>query len=414
MNRRIVAVAGMVISLLIIVAIIVYVITNPALNSVLGLRSGSGTGLTLTPLPAGSGTPVTNKGCGVTRTSTGYKFSWLHVSNGDIVTDTGCIVNLKGFNWSQIEFGNAVGGNSKTKISEQGIAWYSQTFHMNAWRIPVNSTWWNENVEVPLANMNYQQWIQQIISWSEANGDYVILTTGPQFSNPPCGKTVKFCPTQNQGGKNYAQGIGGTDQLTTGQYIQPALTMWTSITKLYANDPAVLYDSWNEMHDISAQTWQNSENTLISAIRAQNPRSLIFLGGPNYKNNINALIKGHVPDFAQANLVYDFHVYNGFSGSEGTYNGKQCNEPNSDLWKGWPAVANQQVGFSQQHGKAVAFTEWGGCNDLPTYNQGITSFASAHHICLVYYDETNVAVMNNGSYELTSNGQRVQAAYAML
>jgi hypothetical protein len=405
MNRRIVALLGIAVAILIIVAAVGYYFVSSGSHQISGVNE------TPSPLSTGTGTPALDKGCGITKTSSGYTFSWLHVSNGYIEAASGCIVDLKGFNWSQIEFGDGVGGGRKTQISEQGIAWYNQTFHMNVWRIPVNLTWWNNNVEVPKVNMPYQQWIRQIISWSEQNGDYVILTTGPQFSNPPCGKTVKFCPMQNQGQKNYAQGIGAVTQLTTGQYIQPAITMWTSMAKLYANDPAVLYDSWNEMHNIDAQTWQNSENTLIASIRTQNPRSLVFLGGPNYKGNINDIIQGQVPDFSQPNLVYDFHVYDGF---HGTYNGKKCGEPNSDLWKGWPTVADQQVGFAQQHGKAVSFTEWGGCNDFPTYNQDITSFALAHHICLVYYDETNVAVNNNGSYELTSNGQRVQAAYALM
>ncbi|HZO75439.1 MAG TPA: cellulase family glycosylhydrolase [Ktedonobacteraceae bacterium] len=349
--------------------------------------------------------------CGVRKTSNGYTFSWLHVAHGYFVNDEGCIINLRGFNWSQLEFGNAVGGGPKTRISEEGIAWYSQTFHTNVWRIPVNTTWWNENVYVPLAQMNYQDWIGQVIKWAENYGNYVILTKGPQFQNPPCGGSVKQCPTQNQAKRNYQQGLGGPEDLTTGQYIQPAITMWQSIAGRYANDPAVLYDSWNEMNSIDAQTWYHNTNILIETIRAQNPRSLIFLGGPNYKGDVNPIIHGDVPNFAESNLVYDFHVYDGFQGLYGT---KNCSEPLSYVWQRWPGNANEQVGFSQRSDKAVAFTEWGGCNDFAQYNQAITTYAHAYHICLVYYDETNVATKVGTGYQLNENGTRVQAAYAAL
>ena len=84
------------------------------------------------------------------------------------------------------------------------------------------------------------------------------------------------------------------------------------------------------------------------------------------------------------------------------------------MWQRWPGNANEQVGFSQRSGKAVAFTEWGGCNDFAAYNQAITTYAHAYHICLVYYDETNVATKVGTTYQLNENGMRVQAAYAAL
>lgn len=416
--RKVIALCGLVLAAIILIGSIVFAFSPQGSNFLAGLEhSGSGgTGTSGTPV-ANGGTPVpgpAGKGCGIVKSGNGYSFSWLHVANGNIVDNNGCIVELVGFNWSQLEFGNAVGGGVKTRISEQSVAWYNQNFHMNVWRIPLNSDWWNNNVYVPLAHMQYQAWIEQVVSWAEQNGDYVILTKGPQFPNPPCGGTVKVCPSQNQASKDLKQEPGNMQlqqDTTTGQYIQPALTMWSSIAKIYANDPAVLYDSWNEMHNIDAQTWQNSENALINTIRAQNPRSLVFLGGPNFKGNINALVQGQVPDFVQQNLVYDFHVYDGYSGP---YMGKNCAEPMSDLWRDWPNTANEQVGFAQQHGKAVSFTEWGGCNDLVAYNQAIASFAQVHHITLAYYDETNVATMTNGTYQLTPNGQKVQTAYANL
>ena len=409
MNRRILSTILLLLSVILVVGAVVFLLNSTGVLTSTGSPGSRSATATATAIaiasqspPAGK-TPVTVKGCGVTKTGSGYTFSWLRVSQGALVDDHNCIVVLKGFNWSQLEFGNAVGGGPKTRISENGIAWYNQTFHMNVWRIPVNAYWWNTNVYVPLANMSYQAWIQEVVSWAGKYGDYVILTKGPQFHAPPCGGGVTLCPPQD-----YGKQTGDPQQQTTGQYIDEALTMWSSIARLYANDPAVLYDSWNEM-DTDAQTWQSSENALIAAIRAQNPRSLVFLGGPDFKDNINPLVKGKVPDFSQPNLVYDFHVYDGF---EGTYLTKRCQEPLGYLWQNWPAHADEQVGYAQQRGKAVSISEWGGCNDLDDYNQALTSYAREHHISMVYYDETNVASQANGSYQLTSNGIKVQLAYA--
>lgn len=399
MNRRIAAIIGTLLALILIVGGVLFALFVP----VSPFYIGNGTP-TATSSAVVGGTPISDKGCGITKTGNGYTFAQLHVANGMLMANTNCVVTLKGFNWSQLEFGNAVGGSPSNRISEQGIAWYNQNFHMNVWRIPLNSYWWNTNVNVPLAKMNYQSWIGQIIKWSEQNGDYVILTKGPQFHAPPCGGSVKLCPSQNYGAKT-----NDPTQTTSGAYINDAVTMWTSIAGMYKNDPAVLYDSWNEMHDLSPQLWQQQEDTLINTIRAQNPNALVFLGGANYKGDINALVQKQVPDFSQSNLVYDFHVYDGFKGE---YLGKRCAEPGSYVWKDWPNNANQQVQFAQQHGKAVSITEWGGCSDLSQYNQDLTTYARQNHISMAYYDETNVATKSGGSYKLTPNGVEVQAAYA--
>lgn len=379
-----------------------------------GRTSTTGSGPAGLPTTGASTAGATIAGCGVAKTASGYTFSWLHAANGYIVDANNCAVDLRGFNWAAVEFGAGVGGSKQARISPEHLAWFSHTFHMNVFRIGLNAVWWNTNVYVPDAGMNYRDWVRQIVTWVEQAGDYVLLTKGPQFPAPPCGGSVTYCPPQDQGALDVAAHPGDPtvlQEITTGQYIDQGIQMWNSLAALYANDPAVLYDSWNEMHRISAQTWQQSENALITAIRARNPRSLIFLGGPNWQNNINPLVRGVVPNFTQANLVYDFHVYDGF---QGTMSGKNCQEPNSYLWQDWPSHANEQVAWAQQHGDAVSISEWGGCNDLDQYNQALAGFAQAHHIALAYYETTNVFTVVNGQYQLTDNGVKVQRDYASM
>ncbi len=350
-----------------------------------------------------------HKECGITRTGTGYAFSWLHVENGYIMSDTHCIVDLKGFNLAAIEFGDGIGGNEGTPVTEQLVAWFNKTFRMNVWRVSLNGYWWNANLYVPLAHMYYRDWIKQMVRWFEQYGDYVVLTFTTYFPNPPCVDGGQ-CSSQSQQLQNIQQNMNTdlSDALAQARQdtLAGAVEMWTSIAALYAHDPAVLYDGLNETCCISVQTWQYWENLVIRTIRTYNPRALIFLGGPNYNSDINPIIQGSVPNFPQANLVYDFHVYDGYNG------GSYCQEPLGYIWQDWPLHADQQVTFAQRHNDAVAFNEWGGCVVLDEYSQKLTSYAQSHHICLIYYMKDNVVSTMEGVYQLTSNGLEVQQAYA--
>lgn len=349
---------------------------------------------------------VIYKGCGIAKTGTGYAFSWLHVEKGYIMSDKHCIVDLKGFNLAGTEFGNGVGGFG-TPVSERLVAWFNATFRMDVWRVPLNAYWWNHDVYVPAAHMSYRTWIQQMVRWFEHYGDYVILTYVSHFHNLPCSVDSQ-CPSQDQAERNLASNPNDLNaQADWDNAFAAGIGMWTDIATLYANDPAVLYDGLNEICCMSARMWQYKEDIVTATIRAHNPRSLVFLANPDWNSNINPIILGELPNFTQPNLVYDFHVYNGYKA------GPSCQEPLSYLWQNWPLYANQQVTFAQQHNDAVAFNEWGGCADFAEYNQAITSYARYHHICLAYYEKDDVVSAGGNAYRLTANGLRVQRAYAL-
>jgi len=53
----------------------------------------------------------------------------------------------------------------------------------------------------------------------------------------------------------------------------------------------------------------------------------------------------------------------------------------------------------------------GGCNDIEPYNTDITQFAAATHTMLAYYQKDDV-VLPGSSFQLNSNGLKVQADYA--
>src|SRR6202049_1169174 len=250
---------------------------------------------------------------GVSKDSNGaYHFSWLHVdsSTGYIMDSHNCIVDLRGFNTAGTEFGDGVGGFPG--LSTQRLIWYNSLFKINYVRLNLNVDWWNSNVYVPNAQMYYRAWIQQTVSWAEQNGDYVLLNRTNEYQLPPCGGTITYCPAQGEPSDindTYLQ-----QQFNAGHLLDQTLPFWNSIVSLYKNDPAILYNDWNELHDINATSWLSVQKTLITAIRSINPHSLIVLGSNDWNNSMSPLTNGQVPDLSYSNLVYDWHIYDGKSG----------------------------------------------------------------------------------------------------
>ena len=406
-RRRLFIIMGLLAALLALVA-------GAAAYLLVASGGGNGNGgqtNSLTPTTTGPGTVVptftgggshTGTGCGVKKNSDGtYTFPWLHVSSdGKVVDETGCIVNLVGFNMAPLFLGDAVGG-----ISAQRVALYKQTFPMNLVRINFNSSWWDSNVFVPDANMHFRDWLELNVRWQEQAGNYVELDNGPNYTEPPCGGTVTLCPSQNQGSKDYQANPNSTTALELETNIQPGVQAWTDIAKIYANDPAVIYDAWNEPTIKDLPTFFSDMNTLINTIRAQNPRSLVIV----YERGLKDIVQGKKPVYTQPNLMYDAHIYDGFNGTS-PIDGKHCQVPGGA--NPISAQLQQSVSFVHSHGQAFMIGEWGGCYDIPSYHQLLVSFAKANYLPLVYFAAGNVVVSAKANpLALNANGLLVQSSF---
>src|ERR1022692_5332316 len=79
----------------------------------------------------------------------------LHVSaGGNILDDSNKPVLLRGLNRSGTGSGNADATATDADYKAQ-----NQLLSMNLVRIYVNATWWTSNVQVPIANTRYQDYI---------------------------------------------------------------------------------------------------------------------------------------------------------------------------------------------------------------------------------------------------------------
>jgi len=328
-------------------------------------------------------------------------FRPLHVSPAGLIqNDSGTPVALRGLNRSATGYGNA-----DATATDADYAAQNQLLSMNLVRIFVNAAWWSNNVQVPIANLAYQDYLDGLIQRAKKYGNYVLILKAGQFPDAPCGADGKNCPASNQGDLNcQANASLCPAQDTTGVYIQTAFTFWAAFAKKYASDPAVLYDTWEDMHAIDINAWSNNQNELIAAIRTYNPQALIFL--EDVGTAFESIMAGTLPDLAWSNIVWNFHLYPGPSAS--------CSAPAvSPRYTNWPQNFDPLVKYAQQNGHAVAITEWGSCNDGEPYHTNITSYAKAHSVALAYYDNSNL-IANSGGYQLTATGTKVAQAYTAI
>ncbi len=218
-------------------------------------------------------------------------------------------------------------GNADATATDQEYAAQNQLLSMNLVRIFVNAAWWMSNVQVPIAGMPYQSYIDQLIQRAEKYGNYVLILKAGQFPDPPCGSDGKNCPAPNQGDLNcQANPSLCSAQDTTGNNIDTAFAFWGAFAKKYAANPAILYDTWEDMHGIDVDTWSDDQDQLIAAIRTYSPQSLIFVEDTG--TAFESIVQGTLPDFAWPNIVWNFHLYNGPAGT--------CTEPLSPRYANWP------------------------------------------------------------------------------
>ena len=99
-----------------------------------------------------------------------------------------------------------------------------------------------------------------------------------------------------------------------------SLPFWTSVASRFAASPAVLYEPFNEPHDISVDCWRNGctmpegwqaagYQQLVSTIRATGAKQPIIVNGLDWGHDMAPLLTAMPTDPAKA-LVAGQHLYN--------------------------------------------------------------------------------------------------------
>lgn len=365
----------------------------------LSLQSHGSPGTPLSIQPAKqSGTPIKSGAtvAGISCTHTGvtknpdgtYHFSWLHVDrNGNVIDENTCLVHLLGLNQGWFASGDA------GYPSPQEWTQWKQALPYNIVRLNYNPVYWNTDVFVPKSNMHFRAIVQDYIKNAEAHGFYIELDTGPQQPEPPCGGSVTFCSSQNQAAKDYAANPNPQTAQEMPSYTPPGDQSITDLTKLYGNDPAVIFDVWNEPGDGNfnqmlpdAQFFPAMQNR-INIVNTNAPKSLVVV----YAHDIPQITGGQFPPYHGKNILIDHHTYSAsFTASQ--------------------MVPNIQ--FYQQHGWGTIVNEYGGSTASAPALQQLSSLAKQYDVGLVYFYAGNL--VNNNTVQLNSNGQLVQNAYTSI
>jgi hypothetical protein len=224
----------------------------------------------------------------------------IGVSGNHLIDGSGQTIRLLGVNRSGTEYaciqgwGIFDGPNDATSVAAMA-AW-----HINAVRIPLNEDCWLDinGVNPAYAGANYRAAIQSYVTLLHQYGLYAIL--------------------------DLHWNAAGTAQ-ATGQQVMPdadhSPAFWSSVASLYKGDPAVLFDLYNEPHDISWSCWLNGcsvgspawttagMQSLVDAVRATGATQPIMVGGLAWSNDLSGWLANKPADAANA-LVVSFHNYN--------------------------------------------------------------------------------------------------------
>jgi aryl-phospho-beta-D-glucosidase BglC (GH1 family) len=354
-----------------------------------------------------------NKGCGISRTDSGYRFEWLGIDAKGRFTDPAgtCTAYLKGFNWGGFFLGDAAGD-----MKEEDVTFLDRNYRMNFVRITLQSRWWNENVVVPKAKMRYRDWIKLNVDRLAKHGMYVLLVKGPHFYEPPCGGEQKYCPAQSEGKKDVEKHPGDPYWALGQPYMEPpqvnfAIAMWSSLAETFKDSPNVMYDTWNEPLKVEDAFWFDSQLRLIDAIRAKAPKSLIFIEGPKQGGEVCQALQRLGKTFPRKNLVLTAHQYNGFNGiSPATQ--RNCGEPGPVWSDAVKAKLVENALWAHSKGLGFAITEWGGCNNLQQHNDDIISIGREHGVALSYWQSGDCVSSKDGVRVLNENGLRVKEGFS--
>ncbi|HET6963738.1 MAG TPA: cellulase family glycosylhydrolase [Acidimicrobiales bacterium] len=223
----------------------------------------------------------------------------VHVVGNHLVNSGGATVQLVGVNRSGTEYACVQGWGIFDGPSDAASVATIASWHVNAVRVPLNEDCWLGINGVPSAYSggNYRNAISNYVSEINAAGMVAVLDL--HWGAP-----------------------GG--QLATSQEQMPdadhAPAFWSSVAGTFANTPGVVFDVFNEPHDVSWSCWRDGctlangtavagMQSLVSAVRSAGATQPVMVEGLNWGGDLTGWLANEPSDPAHA-LVASAHIYN--------------------------------------------------------------------------------------------------------
>lgn len=231
----------------------------------------------------------------------------LHVEGNRLRTAQGRVVRLSGVNIPSLEWSN----EGEQVLKSVGVAvdgWGS-----NCLRLPLSQDRWfgMESGQVG-GGAKYRELVDDIVQAAAKKGAYVVLDL--HWSN------------------------AGAWKVSNSQHKMPDLNsqvFWIDAANRYANNPAVLFDLYNEPRDVSWDVWRNggdvSEKTddksddksdreivyrtpgmqpLLEAIRATGARNIVVASGLDWGYDLSGVADKYALKDSQGDgVMYSTHIY---------------------------------------------------------------------------------------------------------
>lgn len=198
-------------------------------------------------------------------------------------------VILRGVNRSGLEY--AEPGNrgflAAAGISEREVATICEGWGASVLRLPLNQDW-ALNGRGSYSDEDYLHAVDQVIAWAASHGCYTLLdlqwiSMEQVFGTLSDGSPNRIAPLPDLNSPHF----------------------WRKLAQRYRDEPAVLFDLYNEPHDCSAEDWRYWAALLVRTIRDAHPEALCFVSGLDWGYDL----RGAVLD--EPNIVYSTHVYPG-------------------------------------------------------------------------------------------------------
>ncbi len=224
------------------------------------------------------------------------------VQGNTLVDGGGRPIRLLGVNRSGAEFACAQGWGIWDGPTDAASIAAMKSWHINTVRVPLNEDCWLgiNGVNPAYGGANYRSVIGAYVSALHNAG---LLVTLDLHWNAP----------------------GST--LASGQQVMAdadhAPAFWTSVATYFKADPAVIFDLYNEPHDISWPCWRDGCATtggwqtagmqsLVDAVRATGATQPVLLGGLGWSSDLSQWLTYKPTDPANQTAA-SLHLYN-FSG----------------------------------------------------------------------------------------------------
>lgn len=240
----------------------------------------------------------------------------LKVAGTKIVDSKGEPVWLRGVNAASMEWTSDGQGHILNTVNAAIRDW-----HVNVIRLPLaQDRWFGKAPEQRDGGKSYRELVHQLVDLCATNKCYIILDL--HWSD---------C---NEWGTHI------------GQHSMPdlnSLAFWKDFAPVYANNPAVLFDLYNEPHDVSWDVWLNGGiitdkpnnrrdartpqtykavgmQQLLDAVRATGAKNMIVAGGLDWAYDFSGILEGRqLSDPHGHGVIYANHCYDNKGDSVDTW-----------------------------------------------------------------------------------------------